>query len=79
MQSDVKRMDALVAGISGLQQARVMGQVQMAVAREILDVQKQGGAAALELLEAASEGATRASDALAASATGLGASLDVYG
>ncbi len=69
----------LSAAISGLQQAKVMGQVQMAVAKKILDAQKQNGNAALELLNAAQNGTSQAGDALAAAATGLGGQIDTYG
>ena len=69
----------LVNSAVGLKQAQVFGQVQIAVAKKVLDAQRQGGAAALELLNAATEGINKAGDALAASATGVGGNVDVYG
>lgn len=71
------RMD-LTAAVSGMQQAKVMGEVQARVARKILDNQEMNGAAALKLLEAAGGGVARAGDALAAAATGLGGEIDAY-
>jgi hypothetical protein len=71
-------MDLLDA-VSGLQQAKVMGQVQMAVARRIMSVQRLQGSAAIELLQAATEGASKAGDQLVAEAIGLGGQIDTYG
>lgn len=70
---------SLVAAATGLQQARTTAQVQMAVARKLMDSQQQQGAAVVRLIEAATVGAARAGDALVAAATGLGGNLDVYG
>lgn len=55
-----------------------MGQVQMRVAKKMMDVQEMQGAAAVQLIEAAGRVATGAGDALVAAATGLGGSLDTY-
>jgi hypothetical protein len=68
----------LVNAMSGLQQAKVMGQVQVAVASKIMDMQKMQGNAAVKLIEAASKGVNQAGDAMVAAATGLGGSLDTY-
>lgn len=68
----------LVGAISGLQQAKVIGQVQMAVAARILDIQQFQGDVAVQLIQAASQGVNQAGDALVAASTGLGAHLDVY-
>ncbi|HEY8666831.1 MAG TPA: hypothetical protein VIL86_09210 [Tepidisphaeraceae bacterium] len=68
----------LTSSICDLQQAKVIGQVQMRVARKMLDVQQFQGAAAIKLIEAASKGAEQAGDALVAQATGLGGALDTY-
>ncbi len=57
--------------------AEVMGQVQIRVAKKILDVERANGAAAIQLIQAASTGVARAGDALVARATGLGGQLDV--
>ena len=69
----------LTAAISGLQQAKVVGDVQIAVARKLLDQQRLDGSAAIKLIEAASGGVNQAGDQLAAAATGLGGALDTYG
>ncbi len=68
----------LTAGIVGMKQAQVMGQVQMRVARKLLDVQEMQGAAAVKLIESAGKIATAAGDALVAAAAGVGGSLDTY-
>ena len=78
-------MDLVTAAVN-MQQANLMGQVQILVARKILDSEQQQGAAAAverrgevaadELIEAASNGVNQAGDALIA-ATGLGGQLDV--
>ena len=60
-----------------MQQAKVMSQVQYAVAGKILDQQRADGAAAVQLIQAATSGASRAGDQLVAAATGLGGTLDV--
>jgi len=60
-----------------MQQAKVMSQVQYAVAGKILDQQRSDGAAAVQLIQAATSGASRAGDQLVAAATGLGGTLDV--
>ncbi len=69
----------LTAGIVGMKQAQVMGQVQMRVAKKMLDMQEMQGAAAVKLIEAAGQVASGAGDALVAAATGLGGSIDAYG
>ena len=75
--ADKPGMD-LVNAISGLQQAKVMGQVQVAVAGKILDMQKMQGNAAVKLIQAATSGVNQAGDQLVTAATGLGGSLDTY-
>jgi hypothetical protein len=69
----------LTSAISGLQTAKVMSQIQYAVARKVLDAENANGAAAIKLLEAASKGASQAGDALVTAATGLGGEIDTYG
>ena len=59
-----------------MQQAKVMSQVQYAVAGKILDQQRSDGAAAVQLIQPTS-GASRAGDQLVAAATGLGGTLHV--
>ena len=71
------RMD-LTAAISGMQQAKTMADVQMKVARKVLDNQEMQGAAAIKLINAAGNIGNKAGDALVAAATGLGGSLDTY-
>lgn len=69
----------LVNAFTGLQQSKVMGQVQIAVAKKVLDSQRMEGAAAIKLLQAAADGVNKSGDALVAASTGLGGELDVYG
>ena|GEM_PF-1326576 len=76
--ADYTGMD-LTAAISNLQQSKIIGQVQIAVAKKVMDAQKQNGAAALELLDAAQNGVSKAGDSLVAAATGLGGAIDTYG
>jgi len=68
----------LTNAISGLQQAKTMADVQMKVARKMLDNQEMEGAAAIKLINAAGNVGNRSGDALIAAATGLGGSLDTY-
>jgi hypothetical protein len=75
---EASRMD-LTAAVSGLQQSKVLGEVQIAVARKLLDQQRLDGSAAVQLIEAASKGVNQSGDQLAAAATGLGGAVDVYG
>ena len=67
----------LINAVTGFQQAKVISQVQYAVAGKILDAQRMDGNAAIKLIEAASSGVNKAGDQLVAAATGLGGSLDV--
>ena len=69
----------LVGAISNLQMSKALGEVQLSVARKILDDQQLQGDAAVKLIQAASDGMNQAGDALAAQATGLGGLLDVHG
>jgi hypothetical protein len=71
-------MDITAAAI-GLKSAELTSQVQVAVAKKMLDVQKLQGATALKLLQSASSGVAQAGDAMVAAATGLGGSVDAYG
>ncbi len=68
----------LTSAISNFQQANVIGQVQYAVAKKVLDAQRSDGAAALQMVQAASANFDKAGDQLVAAATGLGGSLDTY-
>jgi hypothetical protein len=69
----------LVSACVNLQHAGVVGRVQMAVARKVLEMQNLQGNAAIQLIEAATDGVSRAGDAVTAAATGLGGEIDVYG
>ena len=68
----------LVNSVIGLQQAKTMSSVQIAVAKKIMDADKSEGEAMVKLIQAASGGAAQAGDKLVAAATGLGGSLDTY-
>jgi hypothetical protein len=68
----------LSAAISGMQSAKIAGQVNMAVAKKVLDTQKQAGAGVLAMLDAATRGPAQAGDALVAAATGLGGIIDTF-
>jgi hypothetical protein len=68
----------LTASIVNLKQAQVMGQVQMRVAKKVLDANKIQGAAMVKMIEAAGKVAAEAGDQLVAAATGLGGALDAY-
>ena len=68
----------LTSAISGMQQAKTMADVQMKVARKVLDNQEMQGAAAIKLINAAGNVGAQAGDSLVAAATGLGGALDTY-
>jgi hypothetical protein len=67
----------LTNAIVGLQQSQLTSQIQIAVAKKILDVQQQSGADATKLLDSAEQGFSRSADALSVLATQLGGSLDL--
>ena len=69
-------MDLINSAVA-MKQSGLMSQVQMSVARKILDHQEMQGAAAIQLIEAASK--IGSGDAMVAAATGLGGQLDTYG
>ncbi len=69
----------MINALTNLKTSELMGQVQMRIARKMLDSQKMEGAAAIKLIEAASSGVGDAGDELVAKATGLGGMLDVRG
>ena len=69
----------LTSAITNFQQAGVTSQIQIAVAKKILDAQRADGNTALQLLESASNTSASSGDALVAAATGLGGQLDTYG
>ena len=61
----------------GLQQAKLAGEIQVRVAKKILDAASQQGSTAVRLIDAASQNMNKAGDALVAAATGLGGQIDV--
>jgi hypothetical protein len=69
----------LTTAISGFQRAKIASEVNFAVARKMLDAQKQAGAGVLAMLDAATRGPTTAGDALVTAATGLGGAIDTHG
>jgi hypothetical protein len=69
----------VVSAITGLQHARTMGEVQVRVAKKVMEQQWFQGMSALKLLYAATEGMKQAGDELVAAATGLGGAVDTYG
>ena len=68
----------LTSAITALDQAQVMGAVQISVARKMLDMEQMQGAAAVKLIQAAGQNVKQAGDALVAAATGLGGQIDTY-
>lgn len=68
----------LTSSIVNLKQAQIMGQVQMRVAKKVMDTQEMQGAAMVKLIEAAGQTASKAGDALVAAVTGLGGAIDTY-
>jgi hypothetical protein len=69
----------LTSALSGIQSAKIYSEINFAVAKKVLDSQKQAGAGVLAMLDAATRGPAQAGDALVAAATGLGAEIDTYG
>lgn len=70
-------MDLTMAA-SGLQRAKTIGEIQVRVARKIMDADRMNGAAAIRLIEAASGTANHAGNAMVVAATGLGGTMDAY-
>lgn len=68
----------LTSALSGLQQSQVLGEVQIRVARMILDNEQSQGAAAVQLIQAAETGENSAGNAAIAAVTGLGAQIDTH-
>jgi hypothetical protein len=69
----------LTTAITNFQSARATSEVQLRVARKVLDMQEFQGAAAVKLIEAAGAVAASAGDSLVAAAIGLGEHVDTYG
>lgn len=71
------KIQIMVEALTNLSTAQTMSQIQMRVARKILDIQQSDGQAVVKLIQAASDNVSKAGDALVAQATGLGTMLDV--
>ena len=71
-------MDLVNAAV-GLKQAQNTSNIQMAVAKKVMDADRMNGDAAIKLLNAATSGVAAKGDAMAAAATGLGGEIDAYG
>jgi hypothetical protein len=67
----------LTTAIIGIQSAKISSQIDFAVAKKVLDTQKQAGAGVLQLLESATTSVNQAGNNLVAAATGLGQEVDV--
>lgn len=67
----------LVSAIVGLDQARAISSVQIAVASKMLDIDRSQGNAAMKMIQSADQEVSGAGDALVA-ATGLGGSIDTF-
>ncbi len=74
--ADKQNMDLVTAAVN-MQQANLIGQVQILVARKILDAEQDQGSAAIKLIDAATSGVDQAGNALIAATSGLGGQLDV--
>ena len=72
-------MMELATALTNLKSAQLTSEIQIRVARKMMDSQEQVGASVLKLLNAASPAVAQAGDALTAAATGLGSQIDVYG
>lgn len=68
----------LISAIVGLDQASTLSAVQISVAKKLLDVNRQDGAAAVQLIQSAEKSVNTSGDALVAAATGLGGQVDTY-
>lgn len=68
----------LISAIIGLDQAKTISSVQIAVAAKMLDVDRSTGNAAVKLIQSAGQEVTSSGDALVAAATGLGSLLDTH-
>lgn len=78
MAADSRDVMELATAFTNIKSAEINSQIQMRVAKKILDVQEMSGSAAIKLLDAASSSVVKAGDQLVAEATGLGGQLDVY-
>jgi len=67
----------LVSAATAMSQAKLDSQVQILVAKKMLEADQDNGNAAVNLIQAASNGADAAANKMVAAITGLGNSLDV--
>ena len=67
----------LTSSLSGLQQAKTAQEVQVRVAKKVMDAQRREGDAVLQLLRSATAVAGTAGDR-SGRAAGLGQQVDVY-
>jgi hypothetical protein len=66
----------LINAVVGMKQAQLTSEIQIRVARKILDSQDEQGSAAIQLIDAADAGVSKAAQAVM-TATALGGQLDV--
>ena len=69
----------LTSALAKFQTSQVLAEVQIQVARKIMDMQQLQGAAMVKLIDAAGKSASQAGDGLVAAATGLGGEIDTFG
>jgi hypothetical protein len=69
----------LTSALANFQTSQVLAEVQIQVARKVMDMQQLQGAAMVKLIDAAGKSATQAGDSLVAAATGLGGEIDTFG
>jgi hypothetical protein len=69
-------IDLVNAAVS-LSHAKLDGQVQILVAKKMLDAEQMQGSAAVNLIQAADNGMDAAAGKMLAATTGLGSALDV--
>ena len=68
----------LVNAAVGIKQAQLASQIDIAVAKKMIDTERTNGAGMLQLLDAATQTSVHAGDAMVAAATGLGGAVDTY-
>ena len=66
----------LTSALTNFQTSRLFADLQVRVARKLLETQKLQGSAMVQLIEAAGKSPTKSGDALVAAATGLGGQVD---
>ena len=66
----------LTTAAAGLQRSKTMGEIQVRVAKKMMEAERMNGDAAVKLIQAATSSADHAGQAMVAAATGLGATVD---